>query len=1046
MKKLIAIRFLFCLVIFIASFAIATPRSFASHKVFKENFDSNSEGSFPNGWTIVNDPDRIPCLAQWKTIGGMAGIAIVNQAFCTTNIMPNDNLWNNLGDNYIFEFDMKFVKGSGHNVAFRFTPSTPTNNWYDLSFILSGDFLLERVTGNYTINIPSKYPIGKTYHMKIILDHKNIKIYIDNVLVRDFTSTVDNFPTGRIALRAGTGTDVNSETYFDNIVVTNIDAPLDVPLLKQTDSLWKDDEYDTATEWAEAGEATTINRWGCAMTSAAMILNYHGIKKLPDGSDLQPDTLNLWLKNYEGDNGGYIRGDVNWAAIASLSKLAKTVNNITDFDALEFVWGDNDTTKLKNQLDSNNPVILQVPDHFIVAKGVNGDTFDINDPFYDDRHTLKDEYNNTYLSSRRFIPSFTNLSYLIVVVDPDVDMYLTNSSGQKAGSNGITTYTDIPNAVYYLEHGIKDPISKTTSPDYKMLLIPKPNNDTYSITIATTSAAINQFKLETYRHTATGSATVNKISSQTRTDEPAMYSFSYQQNPSTTPSAPTDTTPPQIKSTKTLDTNNNDKIDTIEVTFVRDINGTTVNPTGTDFTVDGYDIKKAKETSPGVVQITVSEKSTNDTGVTPLVTLKNNNIKDTTSDTYNHQQTATPTDGIAPTKPTTNPPGDKYLSPQKVELTSLDKPNKPTIFYTLDGSDPATSSAKLIYTAPVIIDGSSITLKAIAQDAAGNKSEVMTESYEIAPKIDDTSITVATSSATSFTVTWTTDRPSYSRLVFGTKSKKVKGSDTKYGYDKTTNEASIKQTTHTITLSGLTAGTTYYYRLISRGSPEQVTDERSITLANDSTPTPTPTPTPLVSPEPAAKAETTISSNSTSSTVCSDEKPQSGPTITSSFAGINTVALSWKEGSGPISYYLIAYGTEPGKLQYGNPNIGGKGTTSFVVENLSGWQTYYFKVRAGNGCTPGDYSNEISATPIGFSEEGQATGFKENVLGVSTVKEVINNQKVLSQEEQKNALPKPSPIVYQKNGVDTKEAIIIIISGISILSTGFYLLKTKLSK
>lgn len=99
------------------------------------------------------------------------------------------------------------------------------------------------------------------------------------------------------------------------------------------------------------------------------------------------------------------------------------------------------------------------------------------------------------------------------------------------------------------------------------------------------------------------------------------------------------------------------------------------------------------------------------------------------------------------------------------------------------------------------------------------------------------------------------------------------------------------------------------------------------------------------------------------------------------------MALSWKEGKEPISYYLVAYGTEPGKLQYGNPNIGGKGTTGYVVENLSGGQTYYFRVRAGNSCTPGDFSNEIAATPIGFSEEEPATGFKENVLGVKTEKE-----------------------------------------------------------
>ncbi|MDP4010687.1 MAG: hypothetical protein Q8P72_00480 [Candidatus Roizmanbacteria bacterium] len=46
----------------------------------------------------------------------------------------------------------------------------------------------------------------------------------------------------------------------------------------------------------------------------------------------------------------------------------------------------------------------------------------------------------------------------------------------------------------------------------------------------------------------------------------------------------------------------------------------------------------------------------------------------------------------------------------------------------------------------------------------------------------------------------------------------------------------------------------------------------------------------------------------------------------------------------------------------------------------------YFKVRAGNGCTPGDFSNEVSATPAGVFITVPAIGFEEGVLGVSTDK------------------------------------------------------------
>jgi hypothetical protein len=41
--------------------------------------------------------------------------------------------------------------------------------------------------------------------------------------------------------------------------------------------------------------------------------------------------------------------------------------------------------------------------------------------------------------------------------------------------------------------------------------------------------------------------------------------------------------------------------------------------------------------------------------------------------------------------------------------------------------------------------------------------------------------------------------------------------------------------------------------------------------------------------------------------------------------------------------------------------MGGQGTTSYTVGNLATGKKYYFVVRAGNGCTPGTFSNELSA-------------------------------------------------------------------------------------
>lgn len=117
---------------------------------------------------------------------------------------------------------------------------------------------------------------------------------------------------------------------------------------------------------------------------------------------------------------------------------------------------------------------------------------------------------------------------------------------------------------------------------------------------------------------------------------------------------------------------------------------------------------------------------------------------------------------------------------------------------------------------------------------------------------------------------------------------------------------------------------------------------------------------------------------------CGDSKPGSAPKLLSAVASTNSVNLTWDSASGPVTYYLVNYSRTAGKFEYGNPNVGGAGTTSYTVGGLSGGQTYYFKVRAGNGCAPGDYSNEISATPGGGFIAGPATGFAPGVLGVKT--------------------------------------------------------------
>lgn len=159
----------------------------------------------------------------------------------------------------------------------------------------------------------------------------------------------------------------------------------------------------------------------------------------------------------------------------------------------------------------------------------------------------------------------------------------------------------------------------------------------------------------------------------------------------------------------------------------------------------------------------------------------------------------------------------------------------------------------------------------------------------------------------------------------------------------------------------------------------------------------------------------------------------SAPILDSVVSNSNYQAtLIWTDSANPVSNYLISYGIASGKYIYGDPNVGGQGTTSFTVGSLTGNKEYYFVVAATNNCGASAFSNEMSvvaaptpapATPVPTVEP---TATPENLVTISnpTPTEVV---------EENVETPTPEAVVQSGNPTLKNLAIIFIVSGLMII-------------
>ncbi len=340
------------------------------------------------------------------------------------------------------------------------------------------------------------------------------------------------FGSGILNTPHGSGVDRRGRVYVadarnNRIVVFTPSTPppfiLDTPLMKQTDAKWATVDYDHANVQPLAC-GKTIGECGCALSSLAMMLNYHGVTKDPEGNATSPATLNNYFNQNAqcGSSGcisqGYAFGDVLWSAA---DRYSADANRNFGTQKIVSLNGVNDTKWdpeiVSQDIKNGNPVIIQTyaNEHWAIATGIDQDTFVINDPLYTvDRLNLL-PYHNIAYAIRRFKKTSSDFSSLelrtklpgkISVIDPlgrEIgDIPNTHiSTGHRQSTNTVTIGTPIageytvtntssssviPLAVYATNKtgGLKfklfeqkNPFMESRSYQYKFIYDPNPISD-----------------------------------------------------------------------------------------------------------------------------------------------------------------------------------------------------------------------------------------------------------------------------------------------------------------------------------------------------------------------------------------------------------------------------------------------------------------------------------------------------------------------------------------------------------------------------------------
>jgi len=189
-----------------------------SEPQLSENFD---DGNF-DGWQGSD---------YWHVINGQYGVSILNQKAVEAKTFIGDYSWKD----YQMEFDITLTDGVDRYVMFRRADS---ENFYQLNFMGNWPgwnpklrlYRASTQTGDEILKEVAMYPYtfnnNEIYHVKIIVQNENIKVYLYNGEnpvgadpIIDITDTGTRLTRGNVGLGIWTGDYGNAVVYWDNIEV-----------------------------------------------------------------------------------------------------------------------------------------------------------------------------------------------------------------------------------------------------------------------------------------------------------------------------------------------------------------------------------------------------------------------------------------------------------------------------------------------------------------------------------------------------------------------------------------------------------------------------------------------------------------------------------------------------------------------------------------------------------------------------------------------------------------------------------------------------------